>query len=591
MSNYEDISNIGYKLDILPKSNKSNILVNLNLNYRVSQAAGQNLSIKLMRQNIYSSDISEIAIDTSYAINKAIQLNNIYSNTFLDKNIPETSDISGLSYYIKFLIDGEYLNVDTSAGIIGIDLSGYNSFSAQELYIGNTDSSDINIYNKLNSKPKQFLPKIDNKEDASFGSVEVDNSLNIKKLIVNDVSFLKPVSINVPLSGLKLDGNLIPTITNTFSLGNANNIFHDIYINSNTIDVNFSKLSITKGQPEIFDNGSTKDRLLKFDRYDDLSISLIEISDNLIMKNGSIVIKNNMDISNIDVSYANISSFISNKINVLNSLNVDNINISNNTTININNELKKSLTDTSINTIKLTTKNIENGIFLESSNILIKKHLDVSNVTSENIINLTHLDSKNTSKVNEIIVNNDKVLDISNNISKIVDLSVNSSTITNSLISTSVNVKDISLNNLYINGSDNNVDLSMIVEDNIIVENNSNDISINKINKLTKILNNNIDGSIILDPKLHNSIDGSLNIYANLNINGNLTTINSNVKDISCKTIIFDNNSEIIGIELSGNTQKAFLKYVKDTNKWISDISIDVTDISVANNFTTYDVI
>ena len=86
MSNYEDISNIGYKLDILPKSNKSNILVNLNLNYRVSQAAGQNLSIKLMRQNIYSSDISEIAIDTSYAINKAIQLNNIYSNTFLDKN-------------------------------------------------------------------------------------------------------------------------------------------------------------------------------------------------------------------------------------------------------------------------------------------------------------------------------------------------------------------------------------------------------------------------------------------------------------------------------------------------------------------------
>ena len=82
-----------------------------------------------------------------------IQLNNIYSNTFLDKNLPETSDISGLSYYIKFFIDGEVLNVDTSAGIIGFDLSGYNSFSAQELYIGNTDSSDINIYNKLITTP------------------------------------------------------------------------------------------------------------------------------------------------------------------------------------------------------------------------------------------------------------------------------------------------------------------------------------------------------------------------------------------------------------------------------------------------------
>ena len=598
MTEYEDISDSGYKVDILPKSNKSNILVNVNLNYRVSQVAGQNLSIKLMRKNISSSDISEIAIDTSYAINKAIQLNNIYSNTFLDKNLPETSDISGLSYYIKFFIDGEVLNVDTSAGIIGFDLSGYNSFSTQELYIGNTDSSDINIYNKLNSKPQQFLPKLDNKEDASFGSVEVDNSLNIKNLIVNDVSFLKPVSIDVSLLGLKLDGNLIPTITDTFSLGNETNIFNDIHINSNTLVVGTSRLSITKGQPEIFDNDSTEDRLLKFDRYDDMSNGLIEISDNLIMKNGTIIIKNNMDISNIDVSYANINIFSSNKINVLNSLTVDSLNTSDNTTININNELKKSLADTSINTIKLTTKNIENGIILESSNILIKQQLDVSNVTSENIINLTNLESKNTAKINEIIINNDKVLDISNTISKIDDLSVNTLTTTNELVSTIVNANEISLNNLYINGSNNdsnnNVDLSMIIQGNIIVENNQNDISINKINKLTKILNNNNDGSIIIDPKNYGTNDGSLNIYANLNVNGNITSINSTVKDISSKTIIFDNTSDIMGIEISGNNETAFLKYVKndtnDTNKWVTDISIDVTDISVANNFTTYDV-
>jgi hypothetical protein len=594
MSEYEDISNIGYKLDILPKSNKSNILVNVNLNYRVSQVAGQNLSIKLMRKNILNADISEIAIDTSYAINKAVQLNNIYSNTFLDKNLPESSDISGLSYYIKIFIDGERLNMDTSAGIIGFDLSGYNSFSAQELYIVNTDSSDINIYNKLNSKPQQFLPKIDNKEDASFGSVEVDNSLNIKNLIVNDVSFLKPVSIDVSLLGLKLDGNLIPTITDTFSLGNETNIFNDIYINSNTLVVGTSKLSFTKGQPEVFDNNSTEDRLLKFDRYDDMSNGLIEISDNLIMKNGTIIIKNNMDISNIDVSYANINNFSSNKINVLNSLTVDSLNTSDNTTININNELKKSLADTSINTIKLTTKNIENGIILESSNILIKQQLDVSNVTSENIINLTNLESKNTAKINEIIINNDKVLDISNTISKIDDLSVNTLTTTNELVSTIVNANEISFNNLYINGSNNdsnnNVDLSMIIQGNIIVENNQNDISINKINKLTKILNNNNDGSIIIDPKNYGTNDGSLNIYANLNVNGNITSINSTVKDISSKTIIFDNTSDIMGIEISGNNETAFLKYVKNDIKWVSDISIDVTDISVANNFTTYDV-
>ncbi len=591
MSEYVDISDCGYVVDILPKSNKSNILINVNLNYRVSQSAGQNLSIKLMRKNINSSDISEIAIDTSYAINKAIQLNNVYSNTFLDNNIPTNSDISGLSYYIKVLIGGEYLNVDTSTGIIGFDLSGYNSFSAQELYIGNLDSSDINIYNKLNSKPQQFLPKIDNKEDASFGSIEVDNSLNINNLIVNDVSFFKPLCISGQLSGLILGGNLIPTITDKFSLGSQSNPFRDIFVDINTVEVGTSRFSITdKGQPQIFDGETTVDRLLKFDNYDDITTKLIEISDNLIMKNGSIVIKNNMDISNIDVSYANISNFLSTKINVLNSLKVDSLNTSNNTTININNELKKSLTDTSINTIKLITKNIENGSFLDSSNILIKQHLDVSNATSENIINLTHLDSKNTSKVNEIIINNNKVLDISNNISKIVDLSVNSLTTTNSLVSTIVNANDISLNDLCVNGSNNNIDLSMIIQGNIIVENNSNDISINKINKLTKILNYNEGGSIIIDPKLHNSIDGSLNIYANLNVNGNITSINSTVKDISSKTIIFDNTSNLIGIEISGNNETAFLKYVKDTNKWITDIAIDVTDLSVGNNFTTYDV-
>ena len=103
-----------------------------------------------------------------------------------------------------------------------------------------------------------------------------------------------------------------------------------------------------------------------------------------------------------------------------------------------------------------------------------------------------------------------------------------------------------------------------------------------------------IGGSIIIDPKNHGSNDGSLNIYANLNVNGNLTSINSTVKDISSKTIIFDNTSDIMGIGISGNNETAFLKYVKndtnDTNKWITDISIDVTDISVANNFTTYDV-
>ena len=591
MSEYVDISDSGYIVDILPKSNKSNILINVNLNYRVSQAAGQNLSIKIMRKNIISSDISEIAIDTSYAINKAIQLNNVYSNTFLDNNIPINSDISGLSYYIKVLIDGEYLNVDTGAGIIGFDLNGYNSFSAQELYIGNSDSSDINIYNKLNSKPQQFLPKIDNKEDASFGSIEVDNSLNINNLIVNDVSFLKPLCISGQLSGLILGGNLIPTITDKFSLGSQTNPFQDIFVDISTVEVGTSRFSITdKGQPQIFDDGSTTDRLLKFDRYDDIMGKLIEISDNLIMKNGSIVIKNNMDISNIDVSYANISIFLSNKINVLNSLKVDSLNTSNNTTININNELKKSLTDTSINTIKLTTKNIENGIILESSNILIKQQLDVSNVTSENIINLTSLESKNTAKVNEIIINNDKILDISNTISKIDDLSVNNLTTITELVSAIVNANDISLNNLYVNGSNDNIDLSMIIQGNIIVENNSNDISINKINKLTKILNNNEGGSIIIDPKLHNSSDGSLNIYANLNVNGNITSINSTVKDISSKTIIFDNTSNLIGIGISGNTETAFLKYVKDTNKWITDISIDVTDISVANNLTTYDV-
>ena len=591
MSEYVDISESGYVVDILPKSNKSNILINVNLNYRVSQAAGQNLSIKIMRKNIISSDISEIAIDTSYAINKAIQLNNVYSNTFLDNNIPINSDISGLSYYIKVLIDGEYLNVDTSAGIIGYDLSGYNSFSAQELYIGNSDSSDINIYNKLNSKPQQFLPKIDNKEDASFGSIEVANSLNINNLIVNDVSFLKPLCISGQLSGLILGGNLVPTITDKFSLGSQTNPFRDIFVDINTVEVGTSRFSITdKGQPQIFDGETTVDRLLKFDRYDDIKGKLIEISDNLIMKNGSIIIKNNMDISNIDVSYANISNFLSNKMNVLNSLKVDSLNTSNNTTININNELKKSLTDTSINTIKLTTKKIENGIILESSNILIKQQLDVSNVTSENIINLTSLESKNTAKVNEIIINNDKILDISNTISKIDDLSVNNLTTITELVSAIVNANDISLNNLYVNGSNDNIDLSMIIQGNIIVENNSNDISINKINKLTKILNNNEGGSIIIDPKLHNSSDGSLNIYANLNVNGNITSINSTVKDISSKTIIFDNTSNLIGIGISGNTETAFLKYVKDTNKWITDISIDVTDISVANNLSTYDV-
>ena len=405
MSEYIDISDSGYKVDILPKSSKSQIIINVNLNYRVSQAACQNLSIKIMRKDISSSDISEIAIDTSYAVNKAVQLNNIYSNTFLDKNLPINSDISGLTYYIKIFIDGEYLTVDTCGGIIGFDLSGYNSFSCQELYIVDSSSNDINIYNKLNSKPKQFLPKIDNNEDASFGSVEVDNSLNINNLIVNDVAFLKPLCISGTLLGLKLGGHLIPTIDNSFSLGSQTNYFRDIYVDSSTVVVGTSSFSVTDdGQPQIFDGESTVDRLLKFDRYDDINSKLIEISDNLIMKNGSIIIQNNMDISNIDVSYANINNISSNKINVLNSLKVDNINILDNTTININNELKKSLTDTSINTIKLTTNNIDNGIILESSNILIKQQLDVSNVTSENIINFTILESKNTAKIYEIIM-------------------------------------------------------------------------------------------------------------------------------------------------------------------------------------------
>jgi hypothetical protein len=59
-----------------------------------------------------------------------------------------------------------------------------------------------------------------------------------------------------------------------------------------------------------------------------------------------------MDISNIDVSYANINNFSSNKINVLNSLTVDSLNTSDNTTININNELKKVVSIQNLNDIQ-----------------------------------------------------------------------------------------------------------------------------------------------------------------------------------------------------------------------------------------------
>lgn len=592
MDVYQDISNLGYILNILPKSKKSKILINLNLNYRVSQAAKQNFSIKLMRKDMFTSDISQIAIDTSYAINKAVELNNIYSKTFLDKELPINCDSSGLIYYLEMFIDGDYLNLDTTAGIIGFDLSGYNSFSCQELYVGDPSSSVIDIYNKSNSKSQQFLPKINNKEDASFGIIEVSNNLNINNLTINDASFIKPLGISGALMGVKLHGNLIPTIDGSFSLGDVNNKFCDIYVDNSTIIIGSSKLSVTKeGMPAVFDGENSVDRLLKFDRYDNIDSKLIEISDNLIMKNGTIEVENNMNIKHIDVSNANISDFSSNKINVLNSLKVENLETQENIIININNELKKSLSDTSINTLKLTTNNIENGNILDSSNILIKQQLDASNVTSENIINLISLESKNTAKINEIIINNDKVLDISNIISKVDNLNVNNLTTTNELVSETVNANEISLNNLYINGSNDNIDLSMIIQGNIIVENNSNDISINKINKLTTILNDNESGSIIIDPKLHNSNDGSLNIYANLNVNGNITSINSRVKDISSKTIIFDNNgSNELGIELSGNTETAFLKYDKNDIKWISDISIDVTDISVVNNCTTYNI-
>ena len=234
-----DLSGNGYKITFTPHSNKSKILLDFNLNIKVSEIVNQKLSILVFRDNtqIVSSIIDQEKIIHNNNIGTSIVSDLItkFNLTYLDS--PETNQ--EITYYIKYIITKNGTSSDLSGvGILGYDLSYNNLLMLKELYITPTDFELITNFNG------GVFVSLNHYLDISFNTLDVCNNLiteqmtikqeqNIDNFQIDNVKFLNSNDIS---NNIEISSNIIPLNQDSSSnIGGTSLVFNTLYCSSSSV--------------------------------------------------------------------------------------------------------------------------------------------------------------------------------------------------------------------------------------------------------------------------------------------------------------------------------------------------------------------
>lgn len=232
-----DASGSGYKISFTPHSNKSKILLDFNLNLKVSEIVNQKISIIVFRDNtqIVSSTIDDEKILQNQNIGTSILSNLVtkFNLTYLDS--PETNE--EITYYIKYVITVDGTSSDLSGvGILGYDDGYYNLMMLKELFISPSDYELITNFNG------GVFVSLNHNLDISFNTLDICNNLKTDQMIVKqehiienfDISNATFINSNDISNNIEISSNIIP-INNDSDIGASGLTFKTLYCASGSI--------------------------------------------------------------------------------------------------------------------------------------------------------------------------------------------------------------------------------------------------------------------------------------------------------------------------------------------------------------------
>lgn len=232
-----DASGSGYKISFTPHSNKSKILLDFNLNLKVSEIVNQKISIIVFRDNtqIVSSTIDDEKILQNQNIGTSIVSNLVtkFNLTYLDS--PETNE--EITYYIKYVITVDGTSSDLSGvGILGYDDGYYNLMMLKELFISPSDYELITNFNG------GIFVSLNHNLDISFNTLDICNNLKTDQMIVKqehiienfDISNATFINSNDISNNIEISSNIIP-INNDSDIGASGLTFKTLYCASGSI--------------------------------------------------------------------------------------------------------------------------------------------------------------------------------------------------------------------------------------------------------------------------------------------------------------------------------------------------------------------
>ena len=238
-NNTYDASGHGYKISFKPHSNNSKILLDFNLNIKVSEVVNQKISILVFRDNtqIVSSDIDEEKLIHNSNIGSSIVTDLItkFNLTYLDS--PNTD--KEITYYIKYKIDKNGTSSDLSGvGILGYD-NGYNNLMmVKELFITPTDYELITNFNG------GVFVSFKHNLDISFNKLDICNNLNSDKMIIKEeytmenfeISNATFINSNDISNNIEISSNIIPlNIDSSSNIGGPGLTFKTLFCASGSI--------------------------------------------------------------------------------------------------------------------------------------------------------------------------------------------------------------------------------------------------------------------------------------------------------------------------------------------------------------------
>lgn len=440
-NDWVDLSDVGYKINYTPLSNKSKIYMRFKINYISSNESEQLITFRLMRDiSGGSSDI--LYTDSSLGMVMGVINNGIYNADFVDT--PNTNQY--ITYYLKYKIEAPANDIDISCGVVGYDSGNINLMMAQELYIPPSDNELMSSYSvpgfggSLNSNNasniESQLNLLESTFEASFNYIEqaiqnisgvdLESLSNILNDISNsraeiDASFSSIIQSINDISGLSDVANIeshLSLLDTSFSL-----LLSSITSLNNKFDLSFSSILQTLNDISGINDISGFEGLNNLESRIDISFTSILADISLVQNNinnllvlhidpsfeilfdGLVDLSNN--INELDVSFtdmiikiANIESYIASLDNSFNHL----FNSVKNLEDHIDNSFNSILQiGQQINNLDISSiTNIDNNIgFLSNIDIAIKSDVAYNNsLINTNFATLYSLQNKLNNLVN-----------------------------------------------------------------------------------------------------------------------------------------------------------------------------------------------